>query len=112
MDRGVGLVGQQVLDIGTGTGVLPRNLYKYGAHWLGVDPSPQQIAEARRLSDGLDIDYQVCAAEAVEAPDGSFDAITVCQCYWYLIRLGRPDSLPGFFLRGQGVAVGDELAAL
>ena len=76
LDRGVGLAGQQVLDIGTGTGVLPRNLYKYGAHWYGVDPSPQQIAEARRLSDGLDIDYQVCAAEAVEAPDGSFNAIT------------------------------------
>ena len=71
LDRGVGLAGQQVLDIGTGTGVLPRNLYKYGAHWYGVDPSPQQIAEARRLSDGLDIDYQVCAAEAVEAPDGT-----------------------------------------
>ena len=52
LDRGVGLAGQQVLDIGTGTGVLPRHLYKHGAHWLGVDPSPQQIAEARRLSTG------------------------------------------------------------
>lgn len=23
--------GQRVLDIGTGTGVLPRNMYRYGA---------------------------------------------------------------------------------
>ena len=84
LDRGVGVAGQRVLDIGTGTGVLPRNLYKYGACWLGVDPSPQQIAEARRLSAGMDIDYRVCAAEAVDAPDGSFNAITACQCYWYL----------------------------
>ena len=71
LDRGVGLAGQQVLDIGTGTGVLPRHLYKHGAHWLGVDPSPQQIAEARRLSTGMNIDYRVCAAEAVDAPDGT-----------------------------------------
>lgn len=84
LDRGVGLAGQQVLDIGTGTGVLPRHLYKHGAHWLGVDPSPQQIAEARRLSTGMNIDYRVCAAEAVDAPNGSFNAITACQCYWYL----------------------------
>jgi len=109
LDRGVGLVGQQVLDIGTGTGVLPRNLYKYGAHWLGVDPSPQQIAEARRLSDGLDIDYQVCAAEAVEAPDGSFDAITVLV---FGSASGGSTVCPVSSYGGQGVAVGDELAAL
>lgn len=100
LDRGVGLAGQQVLDIGTGTGVLPRHLYKHGAHWLGVDPAPQQIAEARRLSDGLDIDYQVCAAEAVEAPDGSFNAITACQCYWYLDPPRAARQFAGFFVRG------------
>ena len=29
--------GQSVLDLGTGTGVLPRNMYKYGASFVGVD---------------------------------------------------------------------------
>ena len=24
---------QKVLDVGTGTGVLPRNMYKYGSNW-------------------------------------------------------------------------------
>lgn len=81
LDRGVGLAGQQVLDIGTGTGVLPRHLYKHGAHWLGVDPSPQQIAEARRLSTGMNIDYRVCAAEAVDAPNGSFNAIKIGRAH-------------------------------
>ena len=28
--------GQSVLDIGTGTGVLPRNMYQYGAKWTGT----------------------------------------------------------------------------
>lgn len=35
--------GQNVLDIGTGTGVIPRNMYKYGAKWTGVDISENQI---------------------------------------------------------------------
>lgn len=29
--------GQTVLDIGTGTGVLPRNMYHYGAKWIATD---------------------------------------------------------------------------
>lgn len=29
--RGLCVEGQRVLDLGTGTGVLPRNMYKYGA---------------------------------------------------------------------------------
>ena len=31
--------GQRVLDLGTGTGVLPRNMYRYGAKWTGIDIS-------------------------------------------------------------------------
>ena len=31
---------QKVLDIGTGTGVLPRNMYSYDAKWTGTDISP------------------------------------------------------------------------
>ena len=31
--------GQWVLDLGTGTGVLPRHLAKYGAKFIGVDIS-------------------------------------------------------------------------
>ena len=30
-DRGLCVKGQKVLDIGTGTGVLPRNMYRFGA---------------------------------------------------------------------------------
>ena len=42
--------GQRVLDIGTGTGVLPRNMYKYGAEWTGIDISENQIEQARRMA--------------------------------------------------------------
>lgn len=75
--------GQHVLDLGTGTGVLPRNLYAYGAHWTGTDISEEQIAQAKILSDGMDIDYFAMPAEALDFPDQSFDVITACQCFWY-----------------------------
>ena len=75
--------GQHVLDIGTGTGVLPRNLYPYGAKWTGTDLSENQIAQARALSAGMDIGYYVIPTEALDFPEGSFDVITACQCFWY-----------------------------
>jgi len=84
---GLGLCvkGQRVLDLGTGTGVLPRNLYKYGAEFFGADISENQIEQARRLSDeaGLNISYVVSPAETVDFPDKHFDVITACQCFIY-----------------------------
>ena len=72
-----------VLDIGTGTGVIPRNLYKYGAKWTGTDISENQIAQAKKFSDGMDIDYYAVAAEDIDFADDTFDVITACQCFWY-----------------------------
>lgn len=80
---GVCVSGQRVLDLGTGTGVLPRNMQKYGAKWTGVDVSENQIEQAQRLSVGMDIDYYATPAEELDLPDGSFDVITACQCFWY-----------------------------
>ncbi len=83
VQRGLCVRGQRVLDLGTGTGVLPRNLYRYDAHWTGTDISPEQIAQAKRLSEGMDIDYLALPSEQLDFPDGSFDVITACQCFWY-----------------------------
>ncbi len=82
-ELGLCLSGQTVLDIGTGTGVLPRNMYSYGAKWVGTDISENQIEQAKKISVEMDIDYYVMSAEALNFPDSSFDVITACQCYWY-----------------------------
>ena len=62
---GIGRKGQRILDLGTGTGVLPRNMYKYGAEYVGTDISANQIEEAMRLSNELDmnISWKICPAE-------------------------------------------------
>lgn len=77
------ITGQNVLDVGTGTGVLPRNMYHYGAKWTGTDISENQIKQAKILSKGMDIDYYAIPTENIDFPDNSFDVITACQCFWY-----------------------------
>ena len=83
LGRDLCIGGQTVLDVGTGTGVLPRNLHRYGAKWAGIDISVRQIEQARALSTGMGIDYHVMPAEETDFPEGSFDVITACQCFCY-----------------------------
>ena len=85
VDRGLCINGQRILDLGTGTGVLPRNMYKYGAKWIGTDISPEQIDQARMLADTADmkIEFQVVSSEDIDFHDETFDVITACQCFWY-----------------------------
>ena len=73
--------GQSVLDIGTGTGVLPRNMYSYGAQWTGADVSPEQIEQAKALSDGKSIAYVTASAKTLDFPENTFDVVTSCQCF-------------------------------
>lgn len=50
ISRNLCIDGQRVLDLGTGTGVLPRNMISYGAKWTGTDISENQIQQAKQLS--------------------------------------------------------------
>ncbi len=87
---GIGKSGQKILDVGTGSGVLPRNMRKFGANWTGIDISENQIEEAKKLSEEKEIlnnqnkiDYFVRSSENLGFDSNSFDAITACQCFWY-----------------------------
>lgn len=102
VERGLCIEGQEVLDLGTGTGVLPRNMYHYGARWTGTDISENQIEQAKRLSKeaGMDITFRTVSAENLDFPKNTFDVITACQCFWYfdhkkimpdLSRMLKPD---------------------
>lgn len=94
VNRGLCINGQKVLDIGTGTGVLPRNMYPYGAKWTGTDISENQIEQAKILSKGMDIDYHSLPTEDLDFSDESFDVITACQCFWYF---NHEEIMPKFF---------------
>ena len=85
VERGLCVNGQAVLDLGTGTGVIPRNMYRFGAKWIGSDISENQIEQAKLLAEkaGMDIDFFASPAEDIDFSDSSFDVITACQCFWY-----------------------------
>lgn len=94
ISRGLCINGQSVLDTGTGTGVLPRNMYRFGAKWTATDISEEQIGQAKMLSKGMSIDYYALSAEQIDFPANSFDVITACQCFGYF---RHEQVMPGFF---------------
>jgi SAM-dependent methyltransferase len=64
--------GQDVLDVGAGTGALTVELARLGAQVAAIDPSPSFAASlARRLPD---VDVRQGPAEELPWPDESFDA--------------------------------------
>lgn len=85
---GVGRPGTGWLDVGTGTGVLPLHLYERGAQCVGADISAEQIEEAKALAAerNAPIRFLACAAESLPFADGTFDAVTAAQCFWYFDR--------------------------
>ncbi len=58
-------------------------MYKFGAKYVGIDISDNQIEQAKRLSSDLDIIWKVGSAEDTGYDDDSFDVITAVQCWWY-----------------------------
>jgi len=83
---GIGKPEQQILDLGSGTGVLPRKLCHTGAVFTVTDIAENQIAYARHLAEaqhGERMSFRVCNAEDTGFADGSFDAVTAVQCFHY-----------------------------
>jgi SAM-dependent methyltransferase len=70
--------GQRLLDVASGTGAAAELAATTGAEVVGVDIAPALIEQAkeRAAERGLDIDYRVGDAEALEFEDGSFDLVT------------------------------------
>lgn len=83
---GIGRKGQEILDLGSGTAVLPINLYHTDARFTATDISDNQIAYGRSLAaeKGMtNIAFRVCSAEETGFADNRFDAVTAMQCFPY-----------------------------
>ncbi len=83
---GVGLPGQRIVDLGTGTGVLARELAAAGCVVTGVDVAPELLDQARELdaAAGVDVTYRVAPAETTGLPGGEWDVVTAAHCWhWF-----------------------------
>jgi SAM-dependent methyltransferase len=67
--------GLDVVELGCGTAYFSARLAKRGARVVGVDPTPAQLATARRMQEATGIRFPLIEApgERVPLPDRSFD---------------------------------------
>lgn len=70
-----GVSGKAIVDLGCGTAYMLAWLARRGARVTGVDPTPAQLATARRMQrdTGLEFPLVEASAEEVPLPDASFD---------------------------------------
>ena len=83
---GVVREGIKVLDLGSGTAILPINLSRIGAHFTTSDISENQIRFGKEKAASLginNISFKVCSAENTGFPDNTFDSVTAVQCFHY-----------------------------
>ncbi len=74
--------GDRVLDVATGTAAVARELVRQkGCSVVGIDQSPDMLAEARRRVNGS-IELVEGSADSLPFADGEFDGLT----FTYLLR--------------------------
>ena len=84
-DLGIGLAGQDILDLGSGTGALAVSFAKQGAQITAVDLSEGQIQAGQQAArqQGVKITFKVAPAEATGLSEHAFDVITASMCWSY-----------------------------
>jgi len=101
-ELGIGLEGQDVVDLGTGTGTLGRGFARRGCRVIGIDPAAEMLEKAKALDakEGLRTEYRVARAEQTSLENACADAVGAGQCWhWFdrraaaaeVVRLLRPD---------------------
>ena len=78
------LAGRRAADVGCGAGLLAEPLARLGAAVTGIDAAAENIAVAREhaLGQGLEIDYRVGGAEAL---DGRYDLVTSLEVVEHVV---------------------------
>jgi len=86
--HGIGVAGQRVVDLGTGTGTLARGFARRGCRAIGIDPSEALLGQARELDAeaGVEVEYRVARAEDTGLAAGTADVVAAGQCWHWFDR--------------------------
>ena len=77
-----GVVGQRIVDVGCGGGILAESMATRGAKVTGIDLSEKalKVAKLHQLETGVEVDYRLIAAEALaEEQAGAYDVVTCME---------------------------------
>lgn len=92
--------GDRVLDVGCGTGHLTRIMARAvgpGGSALGVDPSWEALARARRVTRARNCSFAEGRAESLDALDGSFDVVVSSLMVHHLPGQARAQAIGEMF---------------
>jgi 2-polyprenyl-6-hydroxyphenyl methylase/3-demethylubiquinone-9 3-methyltransferase len=80
-DKQHGVAGLRVLDVGCGGGLLAEALARLGAHVVGVDASPGNVAAARlhAASQRVKVDYRLGEPAHTLSSDEQFDVVLALE---------------------------------
>jgi 2-polyprenyl-6-hydroxyphenyl methylase / 3-demethylubiquinone-9 3-methyltransferase len=80
-ESAIALVGLRILDVGCGGGLQSEALARLGAHVVGVDASPGNVAAARlhAAAQGVTVDYRLGEPAEVLSPQERFDVVLALE---------------------------------
>lgn len=105
IEFGIGKSGQNILDLGSGTAVLPVNMHSTNANFTATDISENQVEVGKQIVKSQNINnisFKVCSAENTGFDDNTFDCVTAVQCFQYfnadtaskeIFRILKPNGL-------------------
>jgi 2-polyprenyl-6-hydroxyphenyl methylase/3-demethylubiquinone-9 3-methyltransferase len=81
LSRGASLAGLRILDVGCGGGLLSEPLARLGAHVVGIDASPGNVAAARlhAAAHGVSVAYRLGEPARVLADEERFDVVLALE---------------------------------
>ena len=104
---GIGAPGQDILDLGAGTGALAVNFARQGARVTAVDRAEGQIRAAKEAArkHAVKIKFKIGSAEKTGFPNHSFDAITASMCWGYFDMAAMRREVPRLLRPGGKLLV-------
>ena len=106
-DMGVGLQGQRVVDVGTGTGALARGFARRGCVVTALDRAPAMLEQARHLAAeaGVRVTYRVGVAEDTGLDRAHWDVVSAGQCWHWFDRPRAANEARRLLVAGGALAI-------
>lgn len=88
LEEAVGRKSSDILDVGTGTGVIALLLAEMGHKVTGIDLAEKMLDRAREKARGMDYQVKFCTGDAEKIPfdDDTFDVVINRHVFWTMLE--------------------------